>query len=193
MSPNPDSILDSVKKALGLDSADTTFDLDVTLFINSAFGSLQQLGAGPSTGFLITDNTTLWSAYTLRTDFLGMVKNFIFMTVKLVFDPPANPKTVEAVEKIIEQLAWRINIAAESPVLNPSHWWILDGLSDFTADAYVGDFGFDSTTNTAYVNDILTSDGYWWDLTGLSDFPVDAIVGDFGYDSATGNVWRKTA
>ena len=193
MPPNPDSILDSVKKTLGLDSSDTTFDLDITLFINAAFGPLQQVGAGPATGFLIIDNTTLWSDYTLRTDVLGMIKQYVFMKVKMAFDPPESRFGGPAIDKILEEYLWRINTAVESTILNPSHWWILDGLSDFTAAAYVGDFGFDSTVNTIYVNSILTSEGYWWNLTGLSDFPVDAIVGDFGYDSATGNVWRKAA
>lgn len=113
MSPNPDSILDTVKKAIGLDSTDTTFDLDVTMFINAAFGSLKQLGVGPDTGFMITDNTTLWSQYVTNVPILGMVKNYIFMTVKLVFDPPANPKTIEAFEKLIQEQGWRINSEVE--------------------------------------------------------------------------------
>lgn len=114
MSPNPDSILDSVKKALGLDSADTSFDLDVTMFINASFGPLKQFGVGPDTGFMIVDNTTLWSQYVTDATYLGMVKNYIFMTVRQVFDPPSNPKTIDAVEKIIQELGWRITHAVET-------------------------------------------------------------------------------
>jgi hypothetical protein len=120
-SPNPDSILDSVKKSIGLDSSDTTFDLDVTLFVNSAFGVLKQLGVGSDTGFIITDNTTLWSQYVTGLTYLGMVKNYINLFVKLVFDPPATSFAIAACEKILEELGWRILAAveAETPPSDP--------------------------------------------------------------------------
>lgn len=114
---NPESILDSVKKALGLDSTDTSFDLDVTLFINSTFGSLKQLGVGSDTGFIISDNTTLWSQYVSNLSYLGMIKSYIFMKVKLMFDPPEGRATLPAIEKQIEELGWRINVEAEH--INP--------------------------------------------------------------------------
>lgn len=114
---NPNSILDSVKKALGIDFSDTTFDLDVTMFINSAFGSLKQLGVGSATGFMISDNTTLWSQYVSDLVYLGMIQNYIIMKVRLAFDPPDGRATLPAIEKQIEELAWRINIEAER--INP--------------------------------------------------------------------------
>lgn len=114
MSPNPDSILDSVKKATGLDSADTTFDLDVTMFINAAFGSLNQLGVGSDTGFIIQDNTTLWAQYTSNLLMLNMIKTYIFLFVKLAFDPPDSRFALPAYQKQLEELTWRINIAAET-------------------------------------------------------------------------------
>ena len=186
---NPDSILDSVKKALGLDFSDTSFDPDVTMGINSAFGPLQQLGVGPDTGFFISDNTVLWSDYVARADYLGMVQAFIIMTVRLAFDPPDSRTGIPAIEKQLDQLAWRINVMAETA--QNSGWWDLTGLSDFPAAAALGDFGFDNTTHIVYVNGTLTQNGYWWDLTGLSEFPIQAIVGEYGYDTTSGNVWRK--
>jgi hypothetical protein len=117
VSPNPESILDSVKKAVGLDSTDTTFDLDVTLLINSTFGALKQLGVGSDSGFIIQDNTTLWSQYISGLSYLGMVKHFIFMSVKLAFDPPDGRYALPAFQAQIEQLAWRINVEVEH--LNP--------------------------------------------------------------------------
>lgn len=193
MSPNPASILDSVKKGIGLDSADTTFDLDVTMFINSAFGPLQQVGVGPESGFLITDNSTLWSAYITRSDVLGMVKIYITMSVRLAFDPPATSFGIEAVQKQLDMLLWRINVMVETALASPSHWWDVTGLYDFPSDALIGDFGFDSSDDKIYFNTTSTNDGYWWDLTGLSDFPAEALVGEYGYSSTTGQVWRKTA
>lgn len=113
MSPNPDSILDSVKKTLGLDSSDTSFDLDVTMFINGAFGSLHQVGVGSDTGFIISDNSTLWSQYVADFTYLALVKLYIYMAVRLAFDPPATSFGIDAVKNQIDQLIWRINVAVE--------------------------------------------------------------------------------
>lgn len=113
MPANPNSILDSVKKMLGMDPEFTAFDIDVTLFINAAFGSLRQLGVGSDTGFVIADNTTLWSQYITNLAFVGMIKSYIFMKVKLVFDPPATSFGIDAVKNQIQELEWRINVVAE--------------------------------------------------------------------------------
>jgi len=114
MPANPNSILDSVKKVLGFDPEFTEFDLDIVMHINSAFGSLQQLGVGSGTGFYIQDNTTLWSQYVSQLLYLGMVKQFIYMTVRLAFDPPATSFAIEAIQKQLAELSLRINVAAES-------------------------------------------------------------------------------
>jgi hypothetical protein len=122
VSTNPDSILDSVKKSLGFESEYEAFDVDIILLINSAFGALQQVGVGGSTGFVIDDNTTLWTQYASQLLFLGMVKHYIFLYVKMAFDPPATSFAIEAVQKQMLMLEWRINIAVESltPPSDPS-------------------------------------------------------------------------
>lgn len=114
---NPLSILDSVKKALGFDPDYTFFDLDVLMHINSAFGSLTQLGVGGDTGFWVSDNTTLWTQYVENLIYLGMIQQYIYMRVRMAFDTPATSFVINAFEKQIEELAWRINIAAEE--INP--------------------------------------------------------------------------
>ncbi len=121
MPANPDSILDSVKHALGLDPDYTVFDIDVLLFINASFGTLQQLGVGSDTGFIITDNTTLWSQYISNLSYLNMVKMFIYMTVRKAFDPPATSFGIQAIDAQIQELVWRINVAveAEAPPASP--------------------------------------------------------------------------
>lgn len=195
MPSNPDSILDSVKKVLGLDYDYTEFDLDVVIHINAAFGELLQLGVGPVDGFFISDNTSLWTAYTSRTDLLGMVKSWMYMKVRLAFDPPATSFTIEAFQKQIDEMTWRINVLAETPVVAVSSggWWDLTGLSDFPLGAVTGDAGYDRTTWSIYVKDQQTNAPALWDLTGLSDFPDEAVIGELGFDSDTGNVWRKSA
>lgn len=114
MTANPDSILDSVKKTLGLDAVDTSFDLDVTLFINSVFGTLRQVGVGPDTGFIIVDNTTLWSQYVSSATYLGMVKAYVELKVKMLFDPPENRFGGPAIDRVLDEYLWRINIQAEA-------------------------------------------------------------------------------
>lgn len=118
---NPESILDSVKKVLGIDSTATAFDLDITLLINAAMGNLQQVGVGGATGFVIQDNSTLWSQYVTSMLYLNQVKQYIFTWVKLAFDPPATSFVIAAFEKQAEELLWRINVAveAENPPNNP--------------------------------------------------------------------------
>lgn len=121
MSANPESILDSVKKALGLDSEATVFDLDIVLFINGAMGNLQQVGVGGDTGFVIQDRTTLWSQYVASQLYLNQVKQYIFTWVRLAFDPPGTSFGIAAFEKMAEELIWRIGVAVESenPPSNP--------------------------------------------------------------------------
>lgn len=121
MTTNPNSILSSTKKLIGFDDEFTAFDVDITMHINSAFGELQQLGVGGDTGFVISDATTLWSQYLSDLVYLGMVQQFIYLFTKLAFDPPATSFGIQAIEKQIEQLSWRINSAAEhiNPPDNP--------------------------------------------------------------------------
>lgn len=135
--PNQNSILDSVKTSVGVSPDDPSFDLDITLFINGAFGALQQVGVGGDTGFWITDNTTLWSQYVADLLYLGMVKQYIVLYVKRAFDPPQNSFGNEAIEKQLLMLEWRINVAVESlhPPTDPT---VIDTLvSDVTQTVFV--------------------------------------------------------
>lgn len=112
-----DSILTSVKKMLGIEEAYTHFDSDIVLHINSVMLSLNQLGIGPNTGFMITDATATWSDLILnRLDFIA-VKTFIFLKVKLIFDPPSSGFVVDAMERQIKELEWRLNVQAEKVII----------------------------------------------------------------------------
>lgn len=117
MAANPNSILDSIKQVIGVDADYTAFDIDVIISINSAFGSLKQLGVGAESGFAISDNTMLWEQYCQDIVYLGMIKQFIIMTVKIAFDPPATSFGLDAIRKQLEELSFRINVEAEN--INP--------------------------------------------------------------------------
>ena len=108
-----DSILNTIKKLLGLETDYTPFDTDVTMHINSVFFVLSQLGIGPSAGFAIEDNTTTWSAF-VGTDLnLNAVKSFMYLRVKLLFDPPATSFAIDALETQARELEWRLNVQRE--------------------------------------------------------------------------------
>jgi hypothetical protein len=107
------SILNSTKKILGIAEDYTVFDLDIITHINSAFSTLTQLGVGPAEGFMIEDATAVWS------DFIGddiqynSVKSYVFLRVRLLFDPPATSYLIAAYEKQIQELEWRLSVLRE--------------------------------------------------------------------------------
>jgi len=111
-----DSILTSVKKMLGIEEEYTHFDSDVTLHINSVMLYLNQLGVGPETGFMITDSTETWNDLLLDRLDLIAAKTCIFLKVKLIFDPPSSGFVVDAIERQIKELEWRLNVQAEKAI-----------------------------------------------------------------------------
>lgn len=112
-----DSILDSVKAALGLAPTYDAFDQELIMHINSEFGTLQQLGAGPITGFAIADSTSVWSDWSPDMLLLSFVRSYMAVAIKIIFDPPQNGATMMALEKMREEWIFRINLAAEA--INP--------------------------------------------------------------------------
>lgn len=104
-----DSILDTTKKALGIDPSYTQFDPDIIMHINSVFTVLNQLGAGPEGGYLITDRTNEWSEFIGNTNKLELIKSYMFLKVRLLFDPPATGSVMESYNKLISEFEWRIN------------------------------------------------------------------------------------
>jgi len=111
-----DSILDSVKKKLGIDAKYTIFDDgDLIDHINTVFADLNQLGVGPPEGFSIEDSDVIWEDY-LTDDALKLqqVKTYMHLRIKLIFDPPQQTSVLTSYQEQIEKLEWRLNIAAES-------------------------------------------------------------------------------
>lgn len=103
-----DSILTSTKKLLGLTEEYEPFDNDIIIYINSALSILTQLGVGPEEGFRIADETAKWSEYLGNDPRLEFVREFVYLKVRLVFDPPASSAVLNAYNELIKQLEWRI-------------------------------------------------------------------------------------
>lgn len=108
-----ESILASVKKVLGIDEVHTAFDEDIILHINSVFAILQQMGVGPENGFSISDDSTVWSDYISDVNQLNFVKSYIYLKVRLLFDPPVSSGAIESMNKLISELEWRLFVATD--------------------------------------------------------------------------------
>ena len=107
------SILISTKKILGIAQDYTVFDLDIITHINSVFSTLTQLGVGPEVGFMIEDDTALWTDFIADDIQYNAVKSYMFLRVKQLFDPPSTSYLIEAVNNQIKELEWRLNVYRE--------------------------------------------------------------------------------
>lgn len=103
-----DSILKSIKKLLGLHADDTSFDTDVLIYINSAFATLKELGVNNGELVVVEDADKAWSSTTISDEALPMVKTYIYLKARLIFDPPGTSFAIAALEKIMEEQEWRL-------------------------------------------------------------------------------------
>ena len=104
-----DSILLSVKNLLGIDAEYTVFDPDIIIHINTAFAVLNQLGVGPVEGFMIESENEVWDEYIMDFNFT-MAKTFVFLKVKLAFDPPSSTALLESMNRQLDELTWRLEV-----------------------------------------------------------------------------------
>lgn len=107
-----DSILTSVKKMLGIAEDYEHFDTDIIMHINTVFSILLQLGVGPTSGFSITDSSAVWTDF-ITDSRLEMVKTYVYMKVRLMFDPPQSSALIESINNQIKELEWRLNVAVD--------------------------------------------------------------------------------
>lgn len=108
-----DSILTSVKKALGPEEDYEHFDPEIIMHVNSVLATLTELGVGPANGFMIQDKTATWNDFISDDKLLNLVPTYVYLKVKLIFDPPTAGAVLEAMERQVSQYEWRINVAAE--------------------------------------------------------------------------------
>lgn len=104
-----DSILDSMKKLLGISNDYNHFDQDIIIHINTAFMSLRQIGVGPKEGFAIHGSGETWGDFLPDMKTLESVRTYLYLKVRLIFDPPTNSAVVEIFNKNINEIEWRLN------------------------------------------------------------------------------------
>lgn len=117
------SILISTKKILGIAPTYTAFDMDIITHINAAFSILNQLGVGPVDGFMIESQEELWEDFSVPSNQLSLVKTYVFLKVRLLFDPPATSYLIEAASNQAKEYEWRLSTFRE---------WALDPVDPLT-------------------------------------------------------------
>ncbi len=109
-----ESILTSIKKLLGIDEEYTQFDTDIIIHINSVLMVLTQIGVGPSEGFSISDEFSTWEEFIGDKPYLNSVKSYVYLRVKLLFDPPLSSAAMDSITKLANEFEWRLQVAAEN-------------------------------------------------------------------------------
>lgn len=110
-----ESILSSIKKLLGIEESYTHFDTDLIIHINSVLMVLTQLGVGPSEGFVITGPSETWDKFLPDSNKIKLeaTKSYVFLKVKMLFDPPTSSAVMEAYNRQISEFEWRLNVAVD--------------------------------------------------------------------------------
>lgn len=107
------SILETIKKMLGIDAEYTAFDTDIIVNINTVLMSLHQFGIGPVGGLVIQGSSGNWADLLGESTALEAVKTYIYLKVKLVFDPPTSSFVVESINRTLSELEYRLILQAE--------------------------------------------------------------------------------
>lgn len=109
-----ESILESVKKALGIDSDQTEFDPELIMHINTVLSTLTQIGVGSEDGFVISGKEDKWSDFMPDEPKWSQAKTYVYTKVRLVFDPPQSSAAIEAMNKVANELEWRLYVVADN-------------------------------------------------------------------------------
>lgn len=113
---NDNSILDTIKKLLGIQNE--AFDTDIIIHINSTFMILHQLGIGPTNGFQISGSAETWEQFIGTSSIqLSSIRSYVYLRVKMVFDPSASSVVTESLERTLREYEWRLQVNSESAVL----------------------------------------------------------------------------
>lgn len=108
-----DSILTGTKKILGVAADYTVFDHDIITHINTALSTLTQLGVGPDEGFMIEDASATWDQFIGNDKWFNTVKSYVFLRVRLLFDPPPTSFHLNAMKEQLQEFEWRISAHRE--------------------------------------------------------------------------------
>lgn len=108
------SILITIKKLLGVEPDDTSFDQDIIIGINTSIVTLAQLGVGEEGEFAVFGEEETWEDYLGEMiNKLALIKSFIHIKTKMLFDPPQSSVLLSAYEKQLDELQFRISVIVD--------------------------------------------------------------------------------
>lgn len=113
------SILVSTKAALGITPEQHAFDSMVVMHINSVLSTLEQLGVGPAGGLMVTSEAQTWSDLIGADNRLNMAKSYMYMRVRMMYDPPDIGFVITAMKDEIKEMEWRLNVFVDNEVDTP--------------------------------------------------------------------------
>ena len=108
-----ESVLLSIKKMLGLDKDYDVFDPELIIHVNTVFGTLHQLGVGPDEQFRISGDLEVWSDFDTEGEQIDEVKTYIYLRVRLLFDPPSSSFVLSSFQEQLKEFEWRLNVKAD--------------------------------------------------------------------------------
>lgn len=158
-----ESILTSIKKMLGIVEEYETFDADLIMHINSIFSILTQLGVGSPKGFMIQDKNAVWTDFLSDEAQIMLVKSYMYLKVKLLFDPPLGSAVIECYNKQISEYEWRLNVAAENGAGDLEEHEKYTGSYEVTPKAFTSQTL--ETQNKVLTDDIVVSEVPYYETT----------------------------
>lgn len=107
---NTTSIFLSIKKLLGIPSEVDAYDADIIMHINSVLSNLIQMGVGPEDGFIISDDSATWTDFVGNTNKIEQIKSYVYIKVRLLFDPNMPSNVMESFNKLAAEFEWRMYV-----------------------------------------------------------------------------------
>ena len=104
------SILNDVKRYLGITEDCTSFDFDIIIHINAAIASLIQMGVGPDYGYSVVDVNNTWDEFISDETLANMAKPIVFLKVKMLFDPVSNTTVKASYDELLKEFQYRAYI-----------------------------------------------------------------------------------
>lgn len=112
-----ESILIYIRQMLIGNDDETHFDPDIIIHINSVFSILNQMGVGPKETFSIVDDKATWSDFIEDDADYNEVKTYMYLKVKMIFDPPSSSSVMDAFKRQIDELEWRLSVRASNKAM----------------------------------------------------------------------------
>ena len=108
-----ESILTEIRTRIGPSASYEVFDTDLIVLINAAFARLCQLGVGPSAPFRITGPLETWDDFMSEEERQPEVNDYVFLSVKLIFDPPSNSAILNTYKEQLQKYEYLLKETAQ--------------------------------------------------------------------------------